>query len=127
MRIEHAAMYVNDIEAEKEFFTRYFRASAGEMYHNKNTGFSSYFLSFDGGARLELMTAPELQDMDKPGLRTGFAHLAFSVGSCKEVDALTERLRADGYAVVSGPRVTGDGYYESCVLDAEGNRIEMTE
>ena len=127
MRIEHAAMYVNDIEAEEEFFTRYFGAAAGEMYHNKNTGFSSYFLSFDGGARLELMTAPELQDMDKPGLRTGFAHLAFSVGSCKEVDALTERLRADGYAVVSGPRVTGDGYYESCVLDAEGNRIEMTE
>lgn len=127
MRIEHAAIYVNDIEAEKKFFTRYFGASAGEMYHNKNTGFSSYFLSFDGSARLELMTAPELQDMDKPGLRTGFAHLAFSVGSCKEVDALTERLRADGYAVVSGPRVTGDGYYESCILDAEGNRIEMTE
>ena len=127
MRIEHAAIYVNDIEAEKKFFTRYFGASAEEMYHNKNTGFSSYFLSFDGGARLELMTAPELQDMDKPGLRTGFAHLAFSVGSCKEVDALTERLRADGYAVVSGPRVTGDGYYESCILDAEGNRIEMTE
>lgn len=127
MRVEHAAIYVNDIEAEKKFFTRYFGASAGEMYHNKNTGFSSYFLSFDGGARLELMTAPELQDMDKPGLRTGFAHLAFSVGSCKEVDALTERLRADGYAVVSGPRVTGDGYYESCVLDVEGNRIEITE
>lgn len=127
MRIEHAAIYVNDIEAEKKFFTRYFGASAGEMYHNKNTGFSSYFLSFDGGARLELMTAPELQDMDKLPLRTGFAHLAFSVGSCKEVDALTERLRADGYAVVSGPRVTGDGYYESCILDAEGNRIEMTE
>lgn len=127
MRIEHAAIYVNDIEAEKKFFTRYFGASAGEMYHNKNTGFSSYFLSFDGGARLELMTAPRLQDMDKLPLRTGFAHLAFSVGSCKEVDALTERLRADGYAVVSGPRVTGDGYYESCILDAEGNRIEMTE
>lgn len=127
MRIEHAAIYVNDIEAEKKFFTRYFGASAGGMYHNKNTGFSSYFLSFDGGARLELMTAPELQDMDKPGLRTGFAHLAFSVGSCKEVDALTEQLRADGYAVVSGPRVTGDGYYESCIFDAEGNRIEITE
>ena len=127
MRIEHAAIYVNDIEAEKKFFTRYFGASAGEMYHNKNTGFSSYFLSFDGGARLELMTAPELQDMDKPGLRTGFAHLAFSIGSCKEVDALTERLRADGYAVVSGPRVTGDGYYESCIHDAEGNRVEITE
>lgn len=127
MRIEHAAIYVNDIEAEKKFFTRYFGASAGEMYHNKNTGFRSYFLSFDGGARLEIMTAPGIQDMDKLPLRTGFAHLAFSVGSCKEVDALTERLRADGYAVVSGPRVTGDGYYESCILDAEGNRIEMTE
>ena len=127
MRIEHAAMYVNDIEAEKEFFTRYFGASAGEMYRNKKTGFCSYFLSFDGGSRLELMTAPGLQDMDKPSLRTGFAHLAFSVGSRGEVDALTERLRADGCAVVSGPRVTGDGYYESCVLDAEGNRIEITE
>ena len=127
MRIEHAAIYVNDIEAEKEFFTRYFGASAGEMYSNKNTGFCSYFLSFDGGARLELMTAPGLQNMDRPPLRTGFAHLAFSVGSRNEVDALTERLRADGCAVVSGPRVTGDGYYESCVLDAEGNRIEITE
>lgn len=127
MRIEHAAIYVNDIEAEREFFTRYFGATAGEMYRNKNTGFRSYFLSFDGSARLELMTAPELADMDKPPLRTGFAHLAFAVGSRGEVDALTERLRADGYAVVSGPRVTGDGYYESCVLDAEGNRIEITE
>ena len=127
MRIEHAAIYVNDIEAEKKFFTRYFDAAAGEMYHNKNTGFRSYFLSFDGGARLELMTAPELRDMDKLPLRTGFAHLAFSAGSRNEVDALTERLRADGCAVVSGPRVTGDGYYESCVLDAEGNRIEITE
>lgn len=127
MRIEHAAIYVNDIEAEKKFFTRYFGASAGEMYSNKNTGFCSYFLSFDGGARLELMTAPGLQNMDKPPFRTGFAHLAFSTGSHGEVDALTERLRADGYAVVSGPRVTGDGYYESCVLDAEGNRLEITE
>ncbi len=127
MKIEHAAIYVNDIEAEREFFARYFGAAAGELYRNKNTGFRSYFLSFDGGARLEIMTAPELQDMDKPSLRTGFAHLAFSVGSRGEVDALTERLRGDGYAVVSGPRVTGDGYYESCVLDAEGNRIEITE
>lgn len=127
MRIEHAAIYVNDIEAEREFFTRYFGATAGEMYRNKNTGFRSYFLSFDGGARLELMTAPELADMDKLPLRTGFAHLAFAVGSRGEVDALTERLRADGYTVVSGPRVTGDGYYESCALDVEGNRIEITE
>lgn len=71
MRIEHAAIYVNDIEAEKEFFARYFVASAGEMYHNKNTGFRSYFLSFDGGARLELMTAPGLQNIDRPPLRTG--------------------------------------------------------
>lgn len=97
------------------------------MFSYGTTPFSSYFMNFDGGARLELMTAPRLQDMDKLPLRTGFAHLAFATGSRGEVDALTERLRADGYAVVSGPRVTGDGYYESCVLDAEGNRIEMTE
>ena len=126
MRIEHAAMYVKDLEKAREFFCRYLGAVPDEGYYNPRTGFSSYFLSFDGGARLEIMTGPDTEDMAKPYGRTGFAHLAFSIGSEAEVDSLTERLRKDGYEVISGPRITGDGYYESCILDMEGNQIELT-
>lgn len=127
MRLEHAAMYVRDLEGARRFFTSYFGAVSGEKYHNPNTGFSSYFLSFDDGARLEIMNRTDLSDMDKPATRTGYAHLAFSAGGKRAVDALTSRLRSAGCRVVSEPRTTGDGYYESCVLDAEGNRIEITE
>ena len=95
-------------------------------YHNPNTDFRSYFISFDDGARLELMQKPGLIDAEKQLNRTGYIHVAFSVGSREAVDALTERLRQDGYAVVSGPRTTGDGYYESCVVALEGNQIEVT-
>lgn len=126
MRIEHAALYVRDLERAKAFFETWFQAEAGEKYHNPRTGFQSYFLSFGDGARLEIMTAPELADPEKPPARTGYAHAAFSVGSREAVDGLTARLKDAGYSVVSGPRVTGDGYYESCILDAEGNRIEIT-
>ena len=126
MRMEHAALYVRDLEGAKAFFTQYFSAVSGAMYHNPRTGFTSYFLSFDGGARLELMTRPDLLDREKPLAASGYAHLAFSLGSREAVDALTGRLRADGYKVLSGPRVTGDGYYESCILDREGNQIELT-
>lgn len=126
MKIEHVALYVRDLEAAKTFFMTYFDASAGAIYHNRATGFRSYFLSFDGGARLELMNRPSLADDESASPKTGYAHLAFSVGSREAVDALTERLRRDGYALVSGPRVTGDGYYESCITDAEGNWIEIT-
>ena len=127
MRIEHIALYVNDLEAAREFYCRYFGGQSGERYHNPKTGFQSYFLRFAGGARLELMTAPEMEDAPKAERGTGYSHLAFSVGSRGAVDTLTERLAADGYRVASAPRVTGDGYYESCILDAEGNRIELTE
>ena len=127
MRIEHIALYVNYLEAAKEFYCRCFGAKSGESYHNPKTGFQSYFLQFAGGTRLELMTAPELEDAPKAERRTGYSHLAFSVGSRPAVEEWTERLRADGCPVVSGPRVTGDGYYESCILDPEGNRIEITE
>lgn len=126
MKIEHAALYVNDLEAARAFFVTYLGARSDAGYHNKTTGFRSYFLTFDGGARLELMSRPGVADPDKAAERTGFSHIAFSVGSRERVDALTARLRADGYPVVSGPRVTGDGYYESCVLAVEGNRIELT-
>ena len=127
MRIEHAALFVNNLEAARDFFVTYLEGQANGGYHNPKTGFRSCFISFDGGARLELMTKPELDDMDKPLNRTGYAHMAFSAGSREKVDQLTEKLRSAGYEVISGPRVTGDGYYESCILALEGNQIEITE
>ncbi|MCF6413096.1 VOC family protein [Collinsella tanakaei] len=126
MRIEHVALYVNDLDAAKQFFTRYFGARSNELYHNATTGFRSYFLSFDDGARLEIMTRPDMDDLEKPLARTGFVHLAFSVGSPEAVDRLTAQLATDGYRVASGPRTTGDGYYESCIVALEGNQIEIT-
>ena len=126
MRIEHVAMYVNDLEQAREFFVRYFCAVSNDVYYNPNTGFRSYFLSFQDGARLELMNKPDMVDGEKSQVRTGYIHLAFSLGSRDAVDALTERLRADGYGVISGPRTTGDGYYESCVVGVEGNLVEIT-
>ena len=96
------------------------------MYHNKKTDFKSYFLTFEDGARLELMNKPDMDDAEKSLQRTGFVHIAFSVGSKERVDSLTAQLKSDGYEVVSGPRTTGDGYYESCILAIEGNQIEIT-
>ena len=126
MRIEHAAMYVNDPEAARDFFVRYLGGRSNEGYHNPGTGFRSYFISFDGDARLEIMRKPDMPDPEKDLNRTGYSHLAFSVGSVEQVDELTARLKEDGYALLSGPRTTGDGYYESCVLGPEGNQIEIT-
>ena len=94
--------------------------------HNKSTDFRSYFISFDDGARLEIMTKPEMSDPAKDADRTGYAHVAFSVGSAEKVDELTALLKVDGYEVLSGPCTTGDGYYESCVVAVEGNQIEIT-
>lgn len=126
MKIEHAAMYVKDLEAAKKFFVDYLGGRANDGYHNKKTDFRSYFISFDDGARLEIMNKPGMADSGDALTRTGFIHLAFSVGSKEKVDALTKRLKDDGYEVISGPRTTGDGYYESCVLGIEGNQIELT-
>ncbi len=126
MKIEHIAMYVNDLERTRHFFETYFQAVSSSLYHNKNTGFRSYFLSFENGARLEIMNKPNLNDSEKPLNRTGFIHIAFSVGSKEKVDELTKRLKADGFETVSGPRTTGDGYYESCIVDIEKNQIEIT-
>lgn len=127
MKLDHIAMYVNDLEAAKAFFTRYFGATSNEMYHNPRTGLKSYFLSFDNGARLEIMSRPEVVDESKKPFRTGYIHIAFSVGGKQQVDSITKRLQDDGYAVISGPRTTGDGYYESCIVGPEGNLIEITE
>jgi lactoylglutathione lyase len=126
MKIEHIAMYVVELEKARDFFVKYLGGKSNDGYHNVKTDFRSYFISFEDGARLELMTKPEIIDADKPLNRTGYAHIAFSVGSKEKVDELTERLRTDGYEVVSGPRTTGDGYYESCIVAVEGNQIEIT-
>lgn len=126
MKIEHIAMYVNNLEAARDFFVKYFGASSNTGYHNKQTDFKSYFLTFDNGSRLEIMNKPVMEDLEKTLSRTGFIHIAFSVGSKEKVDELTANIKADGYTVVSGPRTTGDGYYESCIIAFEGNQIEIT-
>jgi lactoylglutathione lyase len=126
MRIEHIALYVNDLEAAKDFFVKYLGGSSNDGYHNAKTGFRSYFISFDDGARMEIMNKPGLSDPARSLNRTGYAHIAFSLGSKEAVDELTARLKSDGYEVVSGPRTTGDGYYESCIVAIEDNQIEIT-
>lgn len=126
MKIEHIAMYVNDLEGARNFFVKYFDAVSNEGYHNKTTDFRSYFLTFSSGARLEIMHKPQMSDEKKQPAHTGFIHLAFSAGSKEAVDALTARLKADGYKILSGPRTTGDGYYESCIAGFEENLIEIT-
>lgn len=126
MKIEHIAMYVRDLEKTKKFFVDYFGAASNDGYYNSKTQFRSYFLSFDDGCRLEIMNKPDIPDVEQLLSRTGYVHIAFSAGSKENVDLLTERLRADGYNVISGPRTTGDGYYESCIVAIEGNLIEIT-
>lgn len=126
MKIEHVALYVNNLDKARDFFTKYLDAKSNEGYHNAKTDFRSYFLSFDDGARLEIMNKPEMSDLPKDLARTGYVHIAFSVGSKEKVDTITAQLKADGYEVISGPRTTGDGYYESCIVAIEGNQIEIT-
>ena len=126
MRIEHVALYVSDLEGARAFFEKYFSAVSGNPYHNSKTGFRSYFLTFDGGTRLELMQKPEIAAIDNTIPHTGYIHTAFSVGSRERVDELTRLLQSDGYEVTSGPRTTGDGYYESCVAGFENILIEIT-
>ncbi len=126
MRIEHLAMYVNNLEATRDFFVKYLGGVSNDGYHNNTTGLRSYFISFEDGARLEIMNKPQMEDMEKSLNRTGYIHLAFSVGSKEKVEELTSQLQQDGYEVISGPRTTGDGYYESCIAAIEGNQIELT-
>lgn len=127
MKLDHIALYVFDLEQAKDFFIRYFNATANDMYHNPRTGLKTYFLSFSDGARLEIMQHPDVIPTQFEQFRKGFIHIAFSVGSKDNVNILTSRLEQDGYKVLSGPRTTGDGYYESCVQGFENNLIEITE
>ena len=127
MKIEHVAIYVNELELMKDFYCTYFNGVHNEKYHNPKTNLETYFITFESGARLELMTRPELQAAHDGLWHYGLTHLAFSVGSKAQVDALTQQLIMNGCQLQSAPRTTGDGYYESCVLDPEGNQIEITE
>ena len=126
MVIEHIALYVRDLENARDFFVRFLGGTSNGGYHNERTGFRSYFITFGDGSRLEIMTKPDMSDVPKELNRTGYAHIAFSVGSKERVDELTELIRNAGYEVISGPRTTGDGYYESCIAAIEGNQIELT-
>ena len=128
MRIDHAALFCRNLEQMRQFFIDYFDARSNEQYHNPRTGLRTYILSFtEGSTRLELMQRPDVQDADPSQPAIGYVHLSFAVGSRKGVDLLTRRLAADGYTVTSGPRTTGDGYYESSILGPEGIQIELTE
>ena len=126
MRLHHTAIFVSDLERSKAFFMRYFGASSNEMYHNPRTGLKTYILSFEGDAQLEIMYRPDIVYAEKAATQSGYIHMSFSVGSKEKVNSLTEELRADNYRVASEPRTTGDGFYESCVMDSEGNLIEIT-
>ena len=132
MKIEHIAIWVKDIDKVCEFYQKYFGGNIQPLYHNPTKQFTSRFITFEGGARLEIMHRPDVGTMtesksDTPIIdHTGFAHLSISVGSKEKVDLLTKEMSNDGIIIVGEPRTTGDGYYESVVLDPEGNRIEIT-
>lgn len=125
-RIEHVALWTHDLERARAFWERYLGARAGERYENPTSGFASYFLTVGDGARLELMQLAAIPPGAAPEQRTGWAHVAVSLGSEGRVDELTAELARAGHRVLDGPRRTGDGYYESVVLDPDGNRIELT-
>ena len=125
MHIGHIAIWTNNLEQLKDFYVRYFGCTASERYDNPRKQFSSYFVSFQDGAGIELM---KRSDITKPpdSLRTGLAHFALLVGTAGEVDSLTAFLEKEGVTVEGYPRTTGDGCYESVILDPDGNRIELT-
>jgi lactoylglutathione lyase len=126
MNISHIAIWTNDLEAMKDFYTTYFCGVCNDKYVNPIKKFESYIITFDSGANLELMHMDTISKSLYAEERTGISHIAFSLGSENAVLSLTERLRSDGIRIVGEPRTTGDGYFESVILDVEGNRIEIT-
>lgn len=128
MKIEHIAIWTKNIEALRLFYEKYFNVKSSDKYTNAAKKFSSCFLSFESGARLELMQMDSVKEPDTRPIHggLGLAHFAISVGTRERVDQLTKTLKEDGYLVIDGPRKTGDGYYESAVLDSDGNRLEIT-
>ena len=128
MKIEHIAIWTSDLEKMKDFYLHFFELESNEKYYNPKKEFSSYFLSFEKGARIELMHRPDISEfMDNMDAQLGLTHFAISVGSKEKVDAFTETIRKNGFKVIGEPRTTGDGYYESVIADPEGNLIEITE
>ncbi|MCL2578607.1 MAG: VOC family protein [Oscillospiraceae bacterium] len=125
MTIHHTALYASDLEAAKTYYQKYFGAAPSERYRNPKTGLRTYFMTFEGGGKLEIMHKPNLPATGTDCEHQGYIHLAVGVADKETVDALTARIEADGYKIYSRPRVTGDGYYESCVSDPDGNRIEI--
>lgn len=127
MKIEHIAVWVRDLEKIRTFYQKYFGAVSNEKYTNLVRNFESYFLSFENGCRLEIMTMPNIRENGSSYefQQFGIIHFAFSAGSKQKVDELTETLRKDGYTIAGEPRTTGDGYYESVILDPENNIIEI--
>ncbi len=126
MKIEHVALWTQQLEVMRGFYEQFFNGRSSSRYTNPKTGFTSYFLSFESGARLELMQRPDVRGPVSTTEQMGFTHLAISLGSETAVDTLTTQLQNAGYQIVSQPRTTGDGYYESVILDPDGNRIELT-
>jgi lactoylglutathione lyase len=128
MHIEHVAIWTSDLDRLRSFYVNYFGAKAGPRYVNVAKRFESLFLRFESGPRLEIMHRSGGQAGVLAGdiEHAGIAHIALALGSREHVDEMTARLAAAGCPIVDGPRVTGDGYYESVVLDPEGNRIELT-
>jgi lactoylglutathione lyase len=129
MKLAHIALWTEDLERSREFYEKYFNAQSNERYQNEKKGFLSYFLRFENEAQLELMHMPGVArcQQKKGEQRMGLIHIAFSTGSRRGVDELTKELRRDGYSVVGAPRTTGDGYYESVILDPDGNLVEITD
>ncbi len=129
MNIEHIALWTTNLEELRAFYMTYFAANSSEKYINQEKGFESYFLAFPSGeTRLELMRVPDIKEIQTDGysVYAGYIHLAISVGSVEKVNELTEKLREDGLKVIGEPRYTGDGYYESVILDPDSNQIEIT-
>lgn len=125
MKLDHIALYVHDLEGARNFFTEFFGTKSNDMYHNHTTGLQTYFLSFPDSGRIEIMSRPEITASNDSIYNHGLNHIAINVGSTADVDRLTEKLRNAGYTVISGPRTTGDGYYESCIQAFEGCLIEL--
>ena len=128
MKIEHIAIWTLDLEKMKNFYLKFFDLKSSEKYYNPKKKFSSYFLSFKDGARIELMYRPDISKfIERSESKLGLAHFAISVGSKERVDSITALFRENGYSIIGEPRTTGDGYYESIISDPEGNLIEITE
>ena len=129
MTLEHVAIWTKDLEKLRNYYIKYFNAQANDKYINAKNNFESYFLTFDSGARLELMMRPDIpNNMNDTITRQhlGIIHLAFGVDTMTEVQSKAKQLQNDGFTILSGPRKTGDGYYEFETLDPDNNRIEVT-